>query len=361
VVNDDLLSEGAVIGDRYVIESRLAEGGFGEIFRAYDRVANTTVAIKTVLPDALDRDDVTTRLLREARLAQTLQHPNTVDILDVGTLPDGKRPYVVMELLRGAPLSAWLHGRHTLSPQALVALLRDVLGSLAEAHHKGIVHRDVKPDNLFACSDGRIKVLDFGMSLAVAGDWGETTGEQLTKTGWIGGTVDYMAPEFFGETAHIGPTVDVYAVGCVAYRALAGAAPFHGGTMTAVAMRHIQQQVPPLPDSTPPGLVACIMGALEKNPHRRFPDAGSMLASVPVMDEARPWTHVELSGVSASVPEGPTTFSAQPGAPPPRIVPPPPEPSPSNTGLVLGIVVALILAGMGLFVLIVFAIVLVVR
>ena len=291
MVNEGL-TEGVVIDDRYVIESRLAQGGFGEIFRAFDRATNSSVAIKTVLRDALERDDVAVRLLREAKLAQCLTHPNTVDILHVGSLPGDNRPYIAMELLHGAPLSAWLHGKHTISPEALAALLRDVLGSLAEAHHMGIVHRDVKPDNLFACSDGRIKVLDFGMSLAVAGEWGETTAEQLTKTGWIGGTVDYMAPEFFGETSHIGPTVDVYAVGCVAYRALAGHAPFHGGTMTAVAMRHIQEPVPPLPEGTPPGLVATILGALEKNPHRRFPDAGSMLASLPSMDEVRPWTQI---------------------------------------------------------------------
>ena len=311
------LLEGSVVDDRYVIESRLAEGGFGEIFRAFDRYDSVTVAIKTVLPDALERDDATPRLLREARLAQSLTHPSTVRIYSVGTLVDG-RPYVVMELLRGAPLSAVMQDQTTLDADAVVTLLRDVLGSLAEAHDKGIVHRDIKPDNLFVCDDGRVKVLDFGMSMAVAGDWGDTTAEQLTKTGWIGGTVDYMAPEFFEQTSHISPTVDVYAVGCVAFRALTGRAPFHGGTMTAVAMRHLNDPVPPLPDGTPPALEAPLMRSLSKDPYLRFSNGAEMLAALPDLPEARPWT--ELVHTPLPVPEGETSLVAQPGAPAPRVV-----------------------------------------
>ncbi|MGH8985632.1 MAG: protein kinase domain-containing protein [Acidimicrobiia bacterium] len=264
----------AVLEERYELGARLGSGGMAEVFAGYDRSLDRRVAIKllkTDVPDPRARE----RFEQEARTAAGFVHPNAVTVYDVGD--DGRRPYLVMELVEGRDLAELLAARGPLPPAEAARVADQMLAALGAAHERGLVHRDVKPGNVLVTRDGTAKLADFGIAKAAAD---ATAG--LTLTGQVMGTPRYLAPEqAAGQGAT--PRSDLYSAGVVLYEMLAGEPPFTGDTPVAVALAHQQAPVPPLTErrpGLPPALVAAVNRALEKDPAQRFPDAAAMRAAL---------------------------------------------------------------------------------
>lgn len=263
---------GREVAGRYRIERLLAQGGMGVLYQGRHLLTERQVAIKFLRPrddpNSVDAD----RFLREARVAARLEHPNVVEILDMGV--DEQSPYLVMELLKGQPLSAKLD-RAPLSVEQAFAWLAPIMGALAVAHDAGIVHRDLKPDNIFLAShpSGHIvpKLLDFG----VAKDVGEGT---LTESGVTVGTPAYMSPEQARGEGSLGPASDVWSMGVVWYRALSQALPHTGGSSTGLLIKIVTEDAEPLLQRAPqlPRLLAAsIDRALDRQLDVRYGDMRS--------------------------------------------------------------------------------------
>lgn len=219
---------------RYHIVERIAAGGMGEVFRAHDAVLAREVAVKVLhRPLAADPGFVE-RFRREARAAAALSHPNIVAVHDWGAV-DGIY-YMVMEYVRGQSLREILSEHGPLAPAQAAEILLQTLAALERAHRQGIVHRDVKPENIMVTRDGLVKVADFGLARA----WADA---RITQDGRVSGTVQYLAPEQLqGEPAD--PRSDLYALGIVAYELLTGRLPFSGETPMAIAYAHLRERVP---------------------------------------------------------------------------------------------------------------------
>jgi eukaryotic-like serine/threonine-protein kinase len=259
-----------VLADRYELAEELGAGGMARVVAAYDRSLDRRVAIKLIREELLGDATVRDRLLREARAAARLHHPNTVAVYDVGE--DDGRGFVVMELVRGTTLAQHL-AAGPLRPEPAVRIITAVLDGLQAAHARGLVHRDVKPSNILLPAEGGVKLADFGIARGMA----EAT-SKLTATGTVLGTPAYLAPEVIGG-ADAAPTSDLYAVGIVLYEALAGRVPFAAESPIAVALAHQRTPPPPLTDLAPsvsPSLVEAVERALAKDPADRFTDAAAM-------------------------------------------------------------------------------------
>jgi serine/threonine-protein kinase len=259
--------EGRRLGGRYRMEALLATGGMGEVWAGRDLLLDRAVAVK-VLGGALAGDGrAAERLRREARAAARLEHPNIARVLDLGE-QDG-RPYLVMELLEGESLAARIGRAGGMTPPEASRVVAAVADALEAAHRARVVHRDVKPGNVFLTSDGEVKVLDFGIASA-AGEAALTTGEML-------GTPAYLAPErVLGHPAT--PAADIYALGVVLYELLAGRRPFEDGSDIELAMAHVHAHPAPLAvaaPSAPPFLVAACEQAMAKDPSARPPSAAA--------------------------------------------------------------------------------------
>ncbi len=260
--------------DRYELGAELGAGGMGRVVTAYDRRLERPVAVKLIREELLEEPGTRERLLREARSAARLHHPNTVAVFDVGEA-DG-RPFVVMELIEGRSLDDRLRTEGKLEPTNAAAVVAAVLDGLAAAHARGLVHRDVKPSNVLLPDDGGVKLADFG----IAADLGSST--SLTGSGQVVGSPRYLAPERVdGEAATAAS--DVYAAGIVLYELLAGRVPFAADNPVATAVAHQQQPVPPLTELAPhipAGLAAVAERALAKDPAQRFTSAASMRSAL---------------------------------------------------------------------------------
>jgi hypothetical protein len=274
---------GRVLGGRYRLRSRLAAGGMGAVWAAEDAVLGREVAVK-VLGEALAGDRLAAvRLRREARAAGRLVHPAIARVLDLGE--DGGRPYLVMELLHGESLAARLARAGPLAPAEAVRVVAAAADALEVAHRGGIVHRDVKPGNVFVTTGGDVKLLDFGIASA-AGETALTGGDLL-------GTAAYLAPErVLGHDAT--PAADVYALGVLLYELLAGRPPFAGDSGPALAMAQVHARPAPLgtvAPQVPPALAAACERALAKDPAARPPSAAALAALLrsTVTADPAPW------------------------------------------------------------------------
>ncbi|HZO72105.1 MAG TPA: protein kinase [Ktedonobacteraceae bacterium] len=262
-----------VLGERYQLQDPIGRGGMATIYRGRDMRMDRVVAIK-VLREVYSTDPkFVTRFQREAKAASALQHPNIVQVYDYGQ-SDGNY-FIVMELVEGTDLRRYLRSRGVLAIDRAIIIAHDVALGLGAAHRRGIVHRDVKPQNVLVGRDGSIKLTDFG----IASVYKDINAERLTTTGMTLGTVQYYAPEQ-AQGEIVSPAADVYALGIVMYEMLTGRTPFDGDTPVAVAMQHIQD--PPTPPSQlnpniPPTLEDIILRCLEKVPEMRFRD-GNVLA-----------------------------------------------------------------------------------
>ena len=221
---------------KYEIESEIGRGGMAVVYRGYDPALQRTVAIK-VLPQAFTFDrDFVQRFHREAVMAANLRHPNIVTIHDVGE-QDGIH-YIVMEYLEGVTLDVWLSQRGAMSPAQAEPIVAQIAAALDFAHSRGVIHRDIKPSNIMISPSGHVTIMDFGLVRA-----GE--GSELTRTGMVVGTPEYMAPEQALGNA-VDARSDIYSFGVVIYRMLSGQTPFSGSTPYAITYAHVNEPPPPL-------------------------------------------------------------------------------------------------------------------
>ncbi|MFI5301776.1 MAG: serine/threonine-protein kinase, partial [Polyangiales bacterium] len=273
----DLLETGRLLGGRYRIVGRIGAGGMGVVFSAYDELTADVVAIKTMLGPLAERPDVIARFRREARIASRIEHPAVVRTLDVGETEDGA-PYLVMELLEGMSLASILDDGVKLPLALSVAIVRHAISGVVAAHEAGVIHRDLKPDNLFlhrapdrdGAPRATVKLVDFGVGKAT--DVGET---MLTRTGGVIGTPFYMAPEQASGEA-IDPRVDIYAIGAVTYELVCGERAFGdkvGAALMVDIMKGARRRVQSLAPETPESLVAWIDRAMAPRREDRFATA----------------------------------------------------------------------------------------
>lgn len=226
---------GAVLDGRYRVEARIASGGMSTVYRALDLRLDRPVALKVMDSRYAGDRQFLTRFQREARAIARLKDPGLVAIYDQGE--DPARPYLVMEFVDGGTLRELLAERGPMPPHAMVAVLRPVLSGLGVAHRAGLVHRDVKPENVLIAEDGEVKLVDFGLVRAIAE-------AGITSTSVILGTAAYLSPEQV-EGAPTGARSDVYAAGIMSFELLTGATPFTGDNALAVAHQRLDSDVPP--------------------------------------------------------------------------------------------------------------------
>ena len=235
-----------MIAERYMIVSSLGEGGMADVYLAIDTILNREVAIK-VLRGELSKDPVTLlRFQREANAVSKLNHPNVVDVYDVGEFEG--RHYIVMEYVRGRTLKQLISQRGALHQEEAVNIMIQLTSAVQHAHENDIIHRDIKPQNVLVKDDGTVKITDFGIALAH-----DTV--QLTQSDAVLGSAHYLAPETTrGETPS--NQVDIYALGIVFYELLTGNVPFHGDNPVQIAMKHLREEIPSVRDFNPTPLPA---------------------------------------------------------------------------------------------------------
>lgn len=264
---------GDVLADRYRLDRVLGEGGMSMVFAAVNRVTGKQVAIKWLQPDAHRDEQQSHRLLREAKATSAIDHPNVVNVFDVGQHEGAL--FLVMELLYGEPLSA-IMADGPQEPAEFIRLMMPVLRGVQAAHRMGVVHRDLKPDNIFICRDPHgearePKILDFGISKLV--DERLEPGSELTREGTIFGTPQYMAPEQMRDARVADARSDIYALGVIFYRAFSHRYPYDAETLTALALRIVEGNAEPLHELCPEldrGLSDVVMRSLSLDPNQRF-------------------------------------------------------------------------------------------
>jgi serine/threonine-protein kinase len=275
------MGEPIVIGLRlnnYEIISVIGEGGMGTVYLARHTFTGRKAAVKLLHPQLAQDQVLVTRFMNEARATAAIGHPNIIDIIDVGFLPDGLRPYLMMELLQGESLGKRLQREHPLPIHEAIEIAAQTAFALSAAHACGIVHRDLKPDNLFLVPDPampplgmRVKVLDFGIA-KLRGEL--SSGSVKTRTGTIMGTPQYMSPEQCrGLAEYIDQRTDIYTLGIIVYEMVCGSPPFVSEGLGDMLIMHLSN--PPAPPRTlnpavPEALEAAIMRALAKDPSQRF-------------------------------------------------------------------------------------------
>ncbi len=277
--SDDPLAPGTLFG-AYRIERRLGAGGVGAVYRATHLGLQKPVVLKVLHPQYAQSPNLRARFAREGRAAAAIRHPHVVDVTDVGEHQG--TPYLIMELLDGESLGDLIARTGALSPDRAVDLLLPVIAAVDAAHAAGVVHRDLKPDNLFvtrgATGEPFPKVLDFGISRVVAGD-----GEHRTGTAAMLGTPAYMAPEQIESTRDADARSDQYALGVILYECLTGANAFEGDNVYAILKRvgdgrfRIPRELRP---ELSPALEAIVIRAMSKSPAARFPSLRAMAAAL---------------------------------------------------------------------------------
>jgi hypothetical protein len=275
---------GHVLGERYELQSLIATGGMGQVWRARDVVLGRPVAVKVLRTEYTGDPAFLTRFRAEARLTAGLTAPTIATLHDYGEAagPGGveRLAFLVMELVDGEPLSAVLARAGRVTPERTVQVVRQIAAGLAVAHAAGVVHRDVKPANVLVRRDGSVTITDFGIASSAAG-------VPITRTGQVIGTAQYLSPEQAqGERAT--PASDVYALGLVAYECLAGRRAFDGENSVQVALRQIREVPPPLPSDVPADLQRLVERMLAKDPAERLPDGAAVLAALDGVAAGRP-------------------------------------------------------------------------
>ena len=275
-----------VLAGRYELGSLIGHGAMARVYRARDREDGSEVAVKILaVRYATDRREHE-RFFREAGAAVRIDHPNVVKVRDVGRREADGRPYLVVELLRGEPLGDILRRQGTIDAPHLLPLIRDAAAGLAAAHEAGIVHRDIKPDNLFLVDRGdgtpSAKIVDFGLA--------KLHTHASSQSGTALGTAAYMPPEQV-LSEEVDARADVYALGVVTFRALTGHLPFDGDTDLDLLAHQLFNAAPPpswIAHGLPPEVDALVVRALRKRPENRYPDMGAMLADLDALLAGRP-------------------------------------------------------------------------
>ena len=296
------------INGRYRLDERIGAGGMGEVWRGEDLTLHRTVAVKMLHSNLRDDDEQKARFEAEARTLAQIHHPNVVDVYDFGH--DGGSAYIVMEFVPGRSLGEILRDKSSvMTPERTAGIMAQAAEALDAVHKRGIIHRDIKPDNLMVKDDGTVVLSDFGIARM-------DMSMSLTAEGSVIGTAYYMSPEqVTGKQAS--PASDQYALGIVTFRCLAGELPFDATTPMDVALKQLGDPVPDLPPGTPEPMVTAVLRSLRKKPEDRYPDC-----------------KVFARALSRIIPKGETTASMAaleaPAAPlpePTRVMPPAPEPT----------------------------------
>jgi serine/threonine protein kinase len=328
-VSDPLI--GQLLGGRYRILRKIGEGGMGIVYEAEHVVIEKRVGLKVLREDFSSRPDVVERFRQEAKSASRIGHEHIIDISDFGETPTGAC-FFVMELLQGHDLAEELSRKGRLSPRRTVNLALQCARALGAAHAKGIVHRDMKPENIFLVTrdtgEDFIKIVDFGIAKMSDIETDGEPGRKLTKTGMIFGTPEYMSPEQ-ASGKKLDHRVDIYALGVIMYELLTGRVPFMADTFMGVLTQHVFEAPPPLRSmypqlAVPPELELIVYKALAKDPDERFQSMEEMAAALAQVLALAP-----DAPLSAPPPPGTVTHPGQlPGplsAPAPRL----PAPSPA--------------------------------
>jgi serine/threonine-protein kinase len=294
---------GDLIADRYELEELVGSGGMSTVFRARDQQLGRRIAIKILHERYGDDPEYVERFRREARAVARLSHPNIVTVIDRGD--DEGRQYIVFEHVEGENLKDLVLRTGRLPLRRALELALAVADGLAFAHEHGLVHRDVKPQNVLLSREGEVKVTDFGIARSLDVEHG------VTQTGTVLGTGEYLAPEqASGEP--VSPATDVYSLGVVLWELLMGETPFTGENFVAVALRHVNEPLPSLreqrPD-VPPRLAAAVERALVKDPARRFSSmaafAAELRACLVELDGEAPEDDSALTLITAPTPSVP--------------------------------------------------------
>jgi eukaryotic-like serine/threonine-protein kinase len=279
---------------RYQVLERVGKGGMGVLYRGFDPVLDREVAIKLMHADfSEDTEQMRPRFYREARAAAKLNHRNIVTIFEFAE--ESNVPYIVMEFLKGTPLGARMNGQPPLTIDDKLNVVAQLCDGLSYAHEQGVVHRDVKPDNVFILEDGSVKLLDFGIA--------KLTTSTLTRQGDVLGSASYMSPEQVGGSESVDGRADIFSTGVVLYELLTGRKPFEADSPTAVIVKILKDDPNPIDAAAtglPADVIAAVMKALQKDPANRFQTADAMSrelqnirkhlhpsASKPNMDETR--------------------------------------------------------------------------
>ena len=264
---------GTLLDGRYLVQAKIASGGTSTVYRGLDVRLDRPVALKVMDSRYAGDDQFLTRFQLEARTVARLKHPGLVAVYDQGL--DARHPFLVMELIEGGTLRELLAERGPMPPHAVVAVLRPVLGGLAAAHRAGLVHRDVKPENVLISDDGEVKIADFGLVRAVAA-------AGITSASVILGTAAYLSPEQVRD-GHAGPHSDVYSTGILTYELLTGFAPFTGDSALSIAYQRLDNDVPPagaVIKGVPSQFDEFVARATARDPADRYADATEMAADL---------------------------------------------------------------------------------
>jgi serine/threonine-protein kinase len=272
-----------LVAGKYRIDGLLGQGGMGVVYRATHMVSGKRVALKWMLPAGDAKEELAERFVREARATARIDHPNVVDVYDVG-VQDGS-VYLVMELLHGESLAECLE-RGALAPVEAVGILMHALRAVAAAHAEGVIHRDLKPDNIFLCQgpDGEPrepKVLDFGISKVAASS--DMRDMSLTQSGTVMGTPFYMSPEQVRGLRDVDERGDVYAFGVILYEMLSGAFPFDAETYNELILKIVTEEPTPLlslRSDLDPILASVVARAMARDREQRYPSVAALAADL---------------------------------------------------------------------------------
>lgn len=270
-----MISIGRVLAGRYQINGFIGEGGMSRVWRALDQNTGKNVAVKVLREEYSEDESFIRRFDREAQAASRMSHPNIVNLLDVGVEEDGTR-YLVMEYVQGKTLKRFIQESGALRPEIAAQIIIRVLAALQHAHQNGVVHRDIKPQNILIDKEGTVKVADFGIARMANAQTVNQTDESVM------GSVYYFSPEQ-ARGAAVDARSDIYSVGVVFYEMLTGKVPFTGDTPVAIAMQHLQTApIPPaeVNPSVSSALDFVVLHAMEKKPRRRYQTAEEMLRDV---------------------------------------------------------------------------------
>ena len=301
-----------VLADRYRLVEQIGVGGMAIVYRAIDQRTGHSVAVKVLKPEFNKDAEFVSRFQREAEAASRMTHHNIVNLLDVGM--DGDNRYLVMEYVQGKTLKEVIREKGRINPTVAAQITIRILSALQHAHQNGIIHRDIKPQNILVHEDGHIKVADFGIARMA-------NSSTLTRSDTVMGSVHYFSPEqASGQAADV--TSDIYSVGVVLYEMLTGRVPFDGDSTVAVAMQHLHARPAPIETIAPEVPLAichvCMM-AMEKNPKYRYQSAREMAAELRMAlegrtDQMQPRL-VEKPAAPLPAPVAPAKTAAVPTAP----------------------------------------------
>jgi len=264
-----MLSKGQKINERYEIVKNIGEGGMANVYLANDTILDRKVAIKVLRGDLSSDEKFIRRFQREALSVSNLSHPNIVEVYDVGE-EDGSH-YIVMEYIDGKTLKQLLKKRDTLTLSEVIDIMTQLSDGISHAHESYIIHRDIKPQNIMIEDDGRIKITDFGIAMAL-------NATQLTQTNSVMGSVHYLAPEqASGKSATI--KSDIYSMGILMYELITGTVPFRGDNAVEIALKHMKDKIPSIrkqDPSIPQSVENILLKATAKNPRNRYESAKDM-------------------------------------------------------------------------------------